>query len=300
VNEDLAVDYKNVEVPATERFFDTYGGIKEETKQSINNMKYYENRKTSREVNNTDSSLYEGQITKMNNSYMSDNSVKIGDINKTDGSYIFQNTTDSMEISKNKVNLNLKIHSRLQCKKARSRRAKERNKNNENGIQISSLIKRKGLNRNFNNFMSIKESEIEEKSRPASPYFSSSFKNLKSNPNADPSQISDNPLASATAFQKKLSIIGQKIDKRHEMSIFEGSNQLQPQVIEERNLATNLIGFHKNLMSMSCQTSLKDKESMENLQNLNNMKECHSKLIIPNEKYMKKRVKSRKTIFEES
>ena len=123
----------------------------------------------------------------MNLSYVSDNSVRMKEIN----------TTDSMEVNSNKLKLNLKMYPKL--KNRNSRRAGRR-RNESSNLQISSLIKRKGQNRNMNNFLSIEERQEGESSRPQSPYFSTGYKNLRSNVQHEHSQISENPLASATAF----------------------------------------------------------------------------------------------------
>ena len=299
VDEDLIVEYKGYEAPPTERFFDTHAGTREETKQSLNN-KLNDNRKTSREINNTDSSLYDFNNTKGNHSYISDQSVHILDINKTDNSYLFPNTTDSMDIN-NKVNLNMHYKAKLTRRKRRSRRRKEKNKISENDIKISSLIKRKGQNRNLGNFLSIKESnfEVDQNSGDISPYYSSNVKNIKSNLNGEISQISDNPLASVNAFQKKLSQVPQKLDDRFEMNIQEVHDQSEDRKAQ-RSFA-KLHGMHKSLMSMSLKNSLINKKELDEFDISNgNIQESKSKLIFPSEGFKKSRYSDRKSRFEET
>lgn len=69
VDTDLVADYKEVEAPATERMFDTYTNSREETKQSLHRGHRYDYRKTSREVNHTDSTMYDFFNTRDNGSY---------------------------------------------------------------------------------------------------------------------------------------------------------------------------------------------------------------------------------------
>ena len=77
VNEDLLVDYKNVEPPPTERFFDTFSYSREETKQSLKKNNALSQRKTTREIQNTDTTFQEYFNAKGNYSYISDQSVNM-------------------------------------------------------------------------------------------------------------------------------------------------------------------------------------------------------------------------------
>ncbi|CAI2359387.1 unnamed protein product [Moneuplotes crassus] len=285
VNEDLIAEYGNVEAPPTDRFFDTYGGTREETKQSLN---YRENKRTTRENVNTDSSLNDvAPTTKMNMSNISDNSVRMKEIH----------TTDSMEINSNKLKLNLKICPQLKDRK--NRRSGQR-RNESTNLQISSLLKRKGQNRNIDNFLSIKESKEGENSRPGSPYFSTSKNNLKSNLQREQSQISDNPLASATAFQINLAQGLNNDDLREEIKIMDGDDLLETP--KANNMTSKLNRLEKEIFIQTAQSSLKtrNKEVSPEVHIAPLERKRETTFIIPEQRNNKINYKGRQNIFEES
>lgn len=221
INTDLVAEFKVIEPPPTDRFFDTYTESREETKQSLQyNKRYNDQRKTSSKVHNTDTTLYDIQLTRGNHSYISDQSISLGDINKTDISAIVPNTSDSMDVSR-KVNLNIKINSKISRMNSGSRKARDLQEAYSNNITISSLIKRRGKDRNLANFLSIKETniEIEQNSGPDSPYFSTNVKALRSNKLEHSANISENPLNAVMSFNKRFSHVAAKLENRFEMNI---------------------------------------------------------------------------------
>ena len=100
VDEDLTAEYKGVDIRPTDKFFETWGGdSREETKHSLKRKSNYDYRKTSRENNQTDTSLYDIHQTRGNISYISDPEANFNDNYRSDTSLIIPNTTDSLEHS---------------------------------------------------------------------------------------------------------------------------------------------------------------------------------------------------------
>lgn len=81
VDEDLVVEYQGLDAPPTDRFnFDTATYSREETKQSLRRRSEFGYKKTSREMHNTDTSIYDIHQTRGNHSYVSDQSAYYHDV----------------------------------------------------------------------------------------------------------------------------------------------------------------------------------------------------------------------------
>ncbi|CAI2359097.1 unnamed protein product [Moneuplotes crassus] len=280
VNKDLIVDYKNIQEPPSERFFNTYGQTREETKQSLN---YKENKRTSRENFNTESSLNDNSQTKINLSHISDKSVRMKEVH----------TSDSMEVGSNKLKLNLKIYPKP--KEPRNRRSCKR-RNGTSNLKISNLIKIKGQNRNMNNLLTLQKKQGDS-SRPESPYFSAECKNKRVHAQKEHSQISNNPLASATAFQHSHAQMYSG-EERKEMKIEDKPDLFRTpkvQIIGER-----LNSISKDILIPTTQTPLKSRNSGVSQDIKCVVEQSQTAFIIPEKRNSKINYKGRENIFEES
>ena len=144
VNQDLIVDYRNAEPAPTERFFDSFSNSREETKFSIKKGYDYSNRKTSREVQNTETTLQDYFNTKANHSYLSDKSVNMNDINRTETSGIFPLNTDSVIKSSKRMFSNMLIDQNCSKVLGRNNGKLEGQESYYDNILISSITKHKG------------------------------------------------------------------------------------------------------------------------------------------------------------
>lgn len=230
VNQDLIVDYKNAEHPPTERFFDSFSHSREETKHSVMKGYGYSYRKTSREVQNTESTLHEyfkSDNTKANQSYMSDKSININDINRTETSGIFPLNTDSISRCSKKLYTNVLIDQNCSKNWGRNRTKLGSQDPYYDNILVSSITKHKGKDKNLDHVMSIQESKDEQadNSGRSSPYFSTNLKGFKSVKMTDTMMASDQQ---ESLFPKNLSSHLLASERKDDMIIEEESFNIDP------------------------------------------------------------------------
>lgn len=238
VNEDLIADYNEVEVPPTERFrFNTSSYSREETKQSMMKSEWNGNRKTNRELHNTEST-FNYFNTKVNNSFTSDKSIKINELYKSESSRNIA-ALESGDSSR-KMYTNITIDKNLMNQKDRNYVQTEGDgPYYDNNITVSTLIKRKGKDRDriLTNIISIKDSkdEVEHNNGKSSPYFTTNLKGFKSNRVTSSNKDSNNS-AHVSFFNKNISNNITLIDSKGEMNIQEESVNVEQDADDYRHL----------------------------------------------------------------